>query len=177
VTFDQPVDLDANAVALALHTKDVTFAGVAQPAGIGAVPASLNLATSDNINWIVTFSGNTDDGADGFKSLKDGVYDATINAAKVHPKGIAGIAMAANATATIHRLFGDVNPAGTPAGGIAGVDFQASVNSGDNLAFRGAFNNPANYQTYLDFNGDGLINSGDNLALRGRFNKILTWRL
>jgi len=35
------------------------------------------------------------------------------------------------------------------------------VNSGDNLAFRAAFNNAAGYKSYLDFNGDGTINSAD----------------
>ena len=55
------------------------------------------------------------------------------------------------------------------------TDFTAVVNSGDNLAFRGAFNNAAGYKSYLDFNGDGTINSADNLAFRTRFNKSLTW--
>jgi hypothetical protein len=63
-----------------------------------------------------------------------------------------------------------------PAGGTSGADFFAVVNSGDNLAFRGAFNNAVNYKAYLDFNGDGAINSGDNLQFRNRFNKSLVWR-
>jgi hypothetical protein len=42
------------------------------------------------------------------------------------------------------------------------VEQAAVVNTGDNLAFRGAFNNPANYKAYLDFNGDGVITTGDN---------------
>ena len=46
---------------------------------------------------------------------------------------------------------------------------------GSGLQFRGAFNNPANYKAYFDFNGDGLINSGDNLQFRSRFNKLLSW--
>jgi hypothetical protein len=33
---------------------------------------------------------------------------------------------------------------------------------GQRPAFRGAFNNQATYQAFLDFNGDGIINSGDN---------------
>ena len=51
----------------------------------------------------------------------------------------------------------------------------AVVNSGDNLTFRGTFNNSANYQAFLDVNGDGTINSGDNLQFRNRFNKALNW--
>ena len=30
-------------------------------------------------------------------------------------------------------------------------------------------------ETFMDSNGDGSINSADNLAFRGRFNKSLTW--
>jgi hypothetical protein len=85
--------------------------------------------------------------------------------------------MAANSTTVVHRLFGDANPPATPAGGTPNVDFLAVVNTGDNLAFRGAFNNAANYKAYFDFNGDGVINSGDNLQFRSRFNKALTWKV
>jgi hypothetical protein len=176
VVFDQPVQLDAGALTLALHQNNVRFDGVAQPTGYGAVPAALNVATADNITWIVIFAGNTDDGADGFNSLKDGVYDFKVDAAKVHPQGIAAISMAASSTTTFHRLFGDTSPPATPAGGAPGVDFQAIVNTGDNLAFRGAFNSAATYKAFFDFTGDGVINSGDNLQFRNRFNKGLTWR-
>jgi len=175
VAFDQPVQLDTDALTLAPHTNNVVFAGVAQPAGIGVLPASLVLATTNNITWVVTFSGNTENGADGLNSLQDGVYDFNIAAAKVHPLGVPGISMAGNASTTFHRLFGDVNPPTTPAGGLPGSDFEAVVNSADNLIFRNAFNNPANYKAFLDFNGDGLINSLDNLQFRNRFNRPLKW--
>lgn len=108
------------------------------------------MTTSDNITWVVTFSGNTDDGSDGFKSVKDGVYDLTIDGSKVHPMGAPGVNMEANATTTFHRLFGDSNAATTPIGGTPGTDFQAIVNTSDNLAFRSAFNNPLNYQAFFD---------------------------
>jgi hypothetical protein len=65
----------------------------------------------------------------------------------------------------------------TPTGGTPSVDFAAIVNTGDNLVFRGAFNNPLTYNASFDFNGDGVINTGDNLQLRSRFNKSLTWRV
>jgi hypothetical protein len=179
VAFDQPVQLDTSAMTLALHTSNVRLGGVLQPDGYGSLPTSLNLSTTDNITWTVTFTGNTDIGADGFHSLKDGVYDLNIDAAKVHPLGVPGVSMAANQTTTFHRLFGDTNPAATPAGGTPGTDFEAIDNTGDNLAFRNAFNKPAGggYQAFLDFNGDGVINSGDNLQFRNRFNKSLTWRV
>jgi autotransporter-associated beta strand protein len=176
VAFNQPVQLDPSAFALALHTKDVFYAGTALAAGLGALPSALVLTSGDNVTWTVTFSGNTDVGADGVQSLKDGVYDFAIDAAKVHPLGVPALAMAASATTTFHRLFGDTGAPSTPAGGTSGVDFEAVVNTGDNLAFRNAFNNPATYKAYLDFNGDGAINSGDNLQFRNRFNKPLTWR-
>jgi hypothetical protein len=177
VVFDQPVQLDTNAIALALHTGNVSFAGNPLPQGFGVLPTSLSLNTSDNKTWVITFAGNTDTGADGFSSLKDGVYDLTIDAALVHPLGDPTISMTANSTTTFHRLFGDTNAVGTPSGGTPGVDFGAVINTGDNLAFRNAFNNPATYKAYLDFNGDGVINSGDNLQFRNRFNKALIWRV
>ena len=144
---------------------------------MGALPTALNINTTDNITWVVTFSGNTEVGADGFASLKDGVYDFKIDAAKVHPVGSPGVTMSASSTTTFHRLFGDVDAPSTPNGGTPGVDFAALVNSFDNLSFRGAFNNTNNYKAFLDFNGDGAIGSADNLQFRGRFNKSLTWRV
>jgi hypothetical protein len=177
VTFDQAVELDAGAVTLALHTNNVSFDGAALPDGYGTLPASLNLASADNINWIVTFVGNTEGGADGLHSLKDGIYDLNIDGAKVHSVGTPASAMSANFTTTFHRLYGDTGAAATPPGGAVGADFGAIVNAGDNLTFRGGFNNPSTYQAYLDFNGDGVVGTGDNLQFRGRFNKALTWRV
>jgi hypothetical protein len=177
VVFDQPVQLDANAMALALHAN-VRFDGVLRPAGCGTLPAALILSANDNITWTVTFAGNTDPTAppaDGLHSLRDGVYDFTIDAAKVHPLGAPSINGAGNSTTVFHRLFGNVTAPTTPPGGTTGVDFSATVNSGDNLQFRACFNNPANYQARFDFNGDGVINSADNLQFRNRFNRALTW--
>lgn len=174
VVFDQAVQLETNAMALALHTNGVTFGGVAQPGGVGELPTSLSFATTDKINWVVTFVGNTEPAADGFNSLKDGVYDLKIDATKVHPNGVPSVNMAANFTNTFHRLFGDTNvPTQT------GADVASTINTLDNLAFRGAFNKPAGggYLAYLDYNGDGQINSGDNLQFRSRFNKSLTWKV
>jgi hypothetical protein len=173
IVFDQAVQLDADAVTLALH-PNVDFGGP-QPGGVGALPAITVTPSSDNKTFTVTFSGaNTvvDPGADGFQSLKDGVYDYTIVASKVHPLGTPGVSMAANSTGTFHRLFGDINPPTQ-----TGNSFTAVVNTGDNLQFRNAFNKPVGggYLPYFDVNGDGTINSGDNLQFRNRFNKALTW--
>jgi hypothetical protein len=176
--FDQAVQLDTDAFTLALHTNNVVFGGVAQANGFGSIPTSLVLTpSSDKKTWTITFSGNTDNGADGMKSLKDGVYDFKINAAKVHPLGTPAVAMASNSTMTFHRLYGDLDLPATLAGGTPGVDYQTVVNTGDNLAFRTAFNSAANYKSYFDFDGDGVINTGDNLEFRDRFNKTLTWKV
>jgi hypothetical protein len=175
IAFDQAVTLDAGAVVLAKHTNAVFYDGAEQVGGMGVVPATLTLTPSaDNKTWVVTFSGagTVDTGADGFSTLRDGVYDYTIDATKVHPLGVPGVNMGASATGTFHRLFGDTN---APA--VSGNDFTAVVNSGDNLAFRTSFNNAATYRVYFDVNGDGTINSGDNLQFRTRFNKQLTWKV
>jgi hypothetical protein len=142
---------------------------------VGEAPAKLTVSSADNITFIVTFegSGTVEPAADGFSSLKDGVYDLNIDAGKVHLAGLPSVNMAANSTTTFHRLFGD-----TPTS-IGGSTFlSAVVNTGDNFTFRSAFNRTApDYQAYLDFDGSGLINTGDNFEFRNRFNKTLTWRV
>jgi hypothetical protein len=179
VTFDGPSQLEPNALTLTLHKNNVSSNGVLQPLGYGSLPTSLNVTTTDNVNWIVTFIGNTDNGVDGFNSLKDGVFDLNIDAAKVHPLGAPTVNMTANRTYTFHRLFADNALPITPDGGTPGTDFMAINNTGDNLAMRSAFNKPidAGYQAFLDFNGDGVINTVDNLQFRLRFNKALSWRV
>jgi hypothetical protein len=176
VAFDQPVELDANALTLGLHTNNVTYGGAAMPAGMGAIPDLVLTASPNNRTWTITFSGaNTELGMDGSASLVDGVYDFTINAAKVHPMGLAAVNMLANSTTTFARLLGDTDAPSTAPNGLFATDYSAVVNTGDNFAFRGAFNNDAEYQPYLDFNGDGVINTGDNFEFRSRFNQPLTW--
>jgi hypothetical protein len=90
VAFNQPVQLDADALTIALHTNTVAFGGVPMSAGFGVVPTALNLSTSDNVTWTVSFAGNSEGGSDGIRSLKDGVYDLKISAATVHPLGRVG---------------------------------------------------------------------------------------
>jgi hypothetical protein len=175
VTFDQPVQLDAQAFALALHAN-VSNNGVLLSDGYGQLPTSLKASSADNKVWIVTFEGNTEDGADGLHSLKDGVYDLNVNAARVHPLASPGVAMAANLTTTFHRLFGDTNEPDDPSLGATGF-YRAVVNAGDNFVFRGAFNYPANYDAALDFDGDHFVLSGDNFQFRTRFNKAITWQV
>jgi ELWxxDGT repeat protein len=177
VTFNQPVQLDDGALALALHMNDVVFKGQNQPDGFGVLPTSLQITTTDNFRWTVSWTGNTDDGLDGYRSLKDGVYDFNVDGAKVHPLGVPSFTLAGASTTVFHRLFGDTDAPDTPTGGTPGTDFQATVNSADNLVLREAFNRIATYKTYLDFDGSGVINTGDNFEFRGRFNSVLNWRV
>jgi glucose/arabinose dehydrogenase len=180
IVFDQPVALDANAFALALHTSNISYGGTPLPTGFGSLPNSLLTGTPDGgVTWIVTFAGNTDpaSAADGFASIKDGVYDLKLDGTKIHPVGHPGVSASPRDPYVFHRFFGDTNAPTTPAGGAAGVDFLAVVNTGDNLTFRDAFNNAANYRAALDFDGDGIIITGDNLQFRTRFNKQLIWRI
>jgi hypothetical protein len=180
VAFDRPVQIETNAIALAVHASNVFFAGAFQPFGMGAIPTLVLSNSPDRKTWTVTFTGaNTELGADGLASLKDGVYDLNIDATKVHPVSVPGINMtSANTTTTFHRLFGDTDAPSTPPGGTPGVDFTAVVNTGDNFVFRGAFNRLGpDYKAYLDFDGDGIINTGDNVEFRNRFNRTLRWRV
>jgi hypothetical protein len=181
VVFNQAVQMDAGAIALALHTNNVSYGGAAMPTGYGTIPANLNFASTDNITWTVTWSGTgtVEDELDGFHSLKDGVYDLNVDASKVHPQGNAGVSGSGITTTAFHRLFGDTNLPETPAGGTAGVDFSAVINTGDNFVFRNAFNKPVGggYLPYMDFDGSQTINTGDNFELRNRFNKALVWRV
>jgi len=173
--FGQPVQLDQGAVTLALHTNNVNYGGNAVPSGMGAIPDLTLTPNADMSVWTVTFSGaNAQTGTNGFASLKDGVYDLNINGAMVHPTSNPSSSLGGTSTTTFGSLFGkSTGPTSTPNG--TGTDYSMVLNSADNLAFRKAFNNDANYQAYFDFDGNGVINSGDNLAFRQRFNKALTW--
>jgi len=188
VVFDQAVQLDANAFTLGLNTNNIVYNGAPPIQRHGRRPQWHKRRLGRWLDrrherqrarpWNVAFVGaNLDTGADGLNSLQDGVYQFFVDRTKVHPRGAPNIRGAADQTTVFHRLAGDTGLPNTPASGTAGVDFQALVNSGDNLPFRGAFNNAANYKAFLDFNDDGTINSGDNLQFRNRFNKVLMWKV
>ncbi len=177
VVFNQPVQLDSDAFTLALHTDNVSWGGVDLPDGHGALPDTLQLASSDNITWVVTFDGNTDNGLDGFDSLKDGVYDFHIVAGSVHPLGAPTINMTADSALTFHRLFGDTDAPTSPTGGPPDDDFVATLGIDDNFDFRSAFNNSTSSAAFLDFDGDSSIGIGDNFEFRSRFNRLLRWSI
>ncbi len=179
VASDRPVQLDANAFAVALHSNGVNFNGQALPDGYGILPTSLALSSADNITWTIAFVGNTDPAtppSDGLNSLTDGVYDFTIDASRVHPLGAPNVNAAANSTTVFFRLYGDLD-APTPVTDNTGVTNTATVNTTDNIPMRTSFNNPASYAAPLDFNGDATVNTTDNLQFRNRFNEPLSWRV
>jgi hypothetical protein len=106
----------------------------------------------------LTFSGPLTEGPAGAPSLVDGNYTLTVVSNHVNGGVIVG-----NQTATLYRLFGDVNG-------------DRAVNGIDMASFRGAFGTSAgnpNYVAYLDQNGDGAINGLDLAAFRTRFGTML----
>ncbi len=173
VVFNQPVDLDATAAAIAVHTNNVVFGGVAGP--VGVVPTTVLRSTTDNITWVFTFDGNTDPTVaplDGLKSLQDGVYDFSVDPTMVHPAGVGGISGSVASTTVFHRLFGDVTGEEQPQ---VGNEHAAIIAIDDNFAFRSSFASVPNYQFYFDFDGDDNIGIADNFQFRSRFNRLLTW--
>ncbi len=168
VAFNQPVQIDNGAFALALHANNL---------GLGELPTALNSASTDGgTTWVITFNGNTDPSAappaDGFQSIKDGVYDLNVNAALVHPVGVPGVSGVGITTSTFYRLFGDATGEELPQ---VGNDHTAIVAIDDNFSFRSSFNNAATYEAYFDYDGDGVIGIADNFQFRSRFNRQLTW--
>ncbi len=179
VVFDQTVQLDSGAMALALHANNVALGGVPQPGGFGSLPTNLQISSADNIIWVIRFDGNTDPGAplfqppgDGLNSLKDGVYDLNVVASKVHPLGVPSVNGTANSTTVFHRLFGDANAPDVDGGGS---NYTAILGISDNFAFRSSFNSVPNYRASFDYDGDGTIGVQDNFQFRSRFNRPLTW--
>jgi len=175
LNFGQPVQLDQGAVTMSLHLNGVSFGGISLPAGMGEVPDLVLTPNADRSVWTVTFAGpHAEMGADGSASIMDGVYDLNINGAMVHPASNPSTSLGGTSTTTFARLFGDISGPTSTSNGDS-TENMMIVNSIDNLAFRRAFNNDANYVAAFDFDGNGVINSGDNLAFRQRFNKALTW--
>ncbi len=170
VTFDQPVQIDTGAFGLGVHTNNM---------GLGSVPTNILSSSPDGgTTWILSFDGNTDPTGtpptDGFQSLKDGVYDFTIDAAKVHPLGFPSVNAVSGSSTVFHRLFGDSTGEELPVVGNAHVTVVAVD---DNFSFRSSFANAANYNAGFDFDGDGVIGVADNFQFRSRFNRPLTWNV
>ena len=91
-------------------------------------------------------------------SLIDGNYTLTVFSSQVNGGAVVG-----DQTATLFRLFGDVNG-------------DRTVNVLDLAAFRSAFGTmrgQPGYLDWLDINGDGVINGTDLVAFRNRFGVTL----
>ena len=109
VQFDQPVTLDDGAISLALR---------------GGAATTPTITTADNLTFTLSFSAAAAIGG----SLPDGIYDLTVNAAKVHNSLMPSLTMVGgNQTFTFHRLYGDYNG-------------NKTVNSVDYTGFQTAFN-------------------------------------
>jgi hypothetical protein len=150
-TFNHPVSLAAGAFSIALHAN-VTVNGTTGQT-VGTLPALSWSSPDDGATWVVTFSGN---GVVN-RSIADGVYDITLNAAAV--SDAAGQALAAGRTDTFFRLYGDGNGDGT-------------VNNSDTFKVKTSFLKNAGdaaYLAYFDYNGDGTVNNSDTFQLKQRF--------
>jgi hypothetical protein len=128
------------------------------------VSSALTAPSSSNggATWTFTFAPGTAS-TEASASLADGIYTATLDAAKVTD---GAVAMAgSNPAVTFHRLSGDVNGS-------------KSVNAADFNVFRAAFGKTSGQQGYdaaFDFDGNGSVNASDFNQFRSRFGKQFTY--
>jgi len=87
-------------------------------------------------------------GATPTGSLADGIYTLAIDPTKVTANGVP---MAAAASVTFHRLFGDMNGNKTVNNGAYGLFRNAFLKSAGEPGFDAAF----------DFDGNGVVNNLD----------------
>jgi parallel beta-helix repeat protein len=147
--------------------NSVTFSGAPEnafrlartsPGGpLGDVTLSVALSGSTATQTIakLSFSGPLTEGPAGAPSLIDGDYTLTVLSSQINGGVVVGVR-----TATLFRLFGDVNG-------------DRAVNGLDLAVFRTAFGGSGNYVSYLDVNGDGIINGLDLAVFRARFGTSL----
>lgn len=149
VTFNEPVTLLSNAFSLVRR-------------GDGAAPiVATSNPTGDLRTYLLTFSGPTTQ----FSSLADGIYDLTVLAASV--SDLSGNPLAANASTTFHRLFGDSNG-------------DKTVNTTDITAFNTVYGSSlasagSSFASWFDFDNTTTINNADLLQLRSRNGTIFTY--
>lgn len=189
VRFNESVNIVPFGFTLALHTNNVVYDNTAYPNGFGTLPTAVRVYCIDGVAgagpgefWRLDTFGDvtaTDSRTYFGNCLKDGVYNIVVDGTKVSraadfsKKGL-------NFRGTFHALFGDTNGATQVSLGGAATDWEARVNSADNLKFRTSFNNSVftvdtKYFSDFDFDGDRAISSNDNFEFRTRFNKTLSW--
>jgi hypothetical protein len=166
LSFDKPVTLANGAMPIQL----LNTGGSGRNDGSNPTNASSALAIPSSADggktWVFAFAPGSafvqTSGGASTGSLVDGVYRISVDPAKVTADGIA---MAAGAGLTFHRLFGDVNGSKT-------------VNAADYNAFRGVFgknSTQVGYDLAWDFDGNGSVNALDYNQFRSRFGKGLTY--
>ncbi|HVK11128.1 MAG TPA: tandem-95 repeat protein [Gemmataceae bacterium] len=125
-------------------------------ATVGTITAAATVAGGQT-TIVLSFSGaNTE-----FGSLTDGRWTLSVNRNFIRSTG--GLNLAADQTAALHRLYGDVNG-------------DAAVNGFDYSRFRAAYGSTAGsvaYRADLDFNADGAINGFDYSRFRTRYGVVL----
>jgi uncharacterized delta-60 repeat protein len=149
VTFDEVVDPALLATAFALTRP-------ADGAAVGAIAVATQVVDGRTVATL-TFSGaNVESG-----SLADGRWTLAVDRTKV--RSLAGAEMAADFTASLHRLFGDSE-------GDADVDVL------DLARFRQAYGKSTGqpgYAAHFDFEGDGDVDVLDLSRFRQRYGRTL----
>jgi hypothetical protein len=166
LAFDRPVSLAAGAAQLALLNSGGSGTNDDSPPTDASAALGTPTTSDNGKTWVYRFAGGNPfmqmSGGNPTGSLIDGIYRLTVDPTKVTG---GGIALAAGASLTFHRLFGDIN-------GSKGV------NAADYNAFRGVFGktstDPA-YNAAFDFDSNGSINAADYNQFRSRFGKSLVF--
>ncbi len=148
VTFNEPVTLNAGAIALNLLSQT---GGAATPMSFTLTPSSGSSAT-----WVLTFTGSSYIGG----SLPDGAYELIVTASGVSSGQ--SLNMSTNQDFTFWRLFGDYAGTGT----VTGDDYTTLV------GLLGKQTNSSNW--YVDYTGDGLITGDDFTAFVSRLGKSIS---
>jgi hypothetical protein len=164
ITFDGLVTLDAN--AFHVHKRGAGGGAV----GLVVTPSNSGGKTMATLTFVGAF-------VETGGSLKDGNFDLTIDATKVHDAadnaldgnrdGAGGddFTFGTAAVDAFFRLFGDTN--GDRLVGIPEFN-----------QFRSTFgkkSGEAGYNSYFDSNGDGVVGTPDFNAFRARFGKKLAF--
>lgn len=123
---------------------------------VGSVTFTVNTAVvGDHTEATINFTSDTTGG-----SLNDGRYRLTVLANQI---SVQGASLAANATSSFHRLFGDING-------------DERVNIADYGLFSTSYGKSvgdAGYLDAFDFNGDGRVNIADYGQFAGRYGVTL----
>jgi hypothetical protein len=166
LAFDRMVTLAAGAVTL----QRLNTAGSGADDGSPPTDATSALApptTPDGgRTWVFTFAADSPfmqtSGGSPTGSLVDGIYTVSVDPTKVLADGVP---MAAPASLTFHRLFGDVNGS-------------KNVQALDYNLFRATFGKTPSQPTYdaaFDFDNSGTVNAMDYNQFRSRFGKAFTY--